>query len=636
MSLSAFGVGCDGGIGDGEVIGIGDTTPGPADVSPSDTLVDDVIADTAADLAEPDDVVPVDIAPDLDTTPDSTTEVIEPGPDGLCPALSACDEPLSDGRCEGACRDVDGSLVCRGAVVGGLCDMTGTEPRVTSLEPISFGDFTVIPVKVPARMTVGDTAAFEIRLRNDTTATIDVPFTWKRPGYWTFANVSWAEATGFRIPAGVTVALTADITAASTTLFDPYNTHIASFNFARENYEPFSVVDVADPDAIVCGGVRFPASWCRDGDCTGRQRYSFARCCNDVFFPAAQCCADADCDGGHCADGRCVSKAPLLGSANTLPVGNQRIVLVLVDSHPEFADDPCADRVDIVAEALQLATVDNWYHALAMRHLGRETMATKWTVIGGISSSDFLVGEDRFWYSFSASLDAWLADRGCPILGEYDKVLVSAPTLDLTGFGGVYFSKGEIGLINPFNPYLIAHELAHSFGATDLYLDLAGTFQYARDLMGNFLYPPPEPTDGVTWSEIGFADTDFDGVVDIARYMAFPEALVISDMKAIITARNSLEVSFEVNGASGDEIGRLVLETVSYALNDSPMAGQMWVQGTRHIVVFDDQQVDIPALEAAGTFGIHISGDYSFTDANWRAQTLVLDEALAVPVTRAP
>jgi hypothetical protein len=606
--------------------------PPPLDATPPDAA--------PADTAPPPDVGP-DVVPDVgpDVAPDVGPDV-DPDPGGRCGPGRACDTPLAeDGICPGTCRDVDGSTRCRGDVVGGLCETRGFSGEPLPDGPIDFGDFTVVPVEAPTSAVVGETHPFRFAIRNDTERTLDIPFYWKDPGYWAFSDISWERADGFRLGPGATLSLSATLRALRPTTFDAGQPHIASFSLAGHTWMPPTRIGPAEPDAIACGGQQFPATWCSDTSCSGYGNYFTARCCDDVFYPAADCCVDADCGEGMCADGRCVQRTPQLGSANSLPLGHQHIVFVLVDSHPEFADDPCADRSELLAEGLQLDVVEDWFHTLSMRHLGRETMDIRWTVLAGIQTSDFFSGDASHWYAFAPQLDAWLEDRGCPILGEYDKVMVSASTLDLNGFGGIYYSKGEIGLFTPWNPYLIAHELAHAFGATDLYLTLAGRYQYAADLMGNYLSSPPDPGGGVAWAEMGYGDADKDGVVDIAAFEPFPESLVVREAEAVVTERNSLEVSLALRGAGADSEGRLVIDALTYEVQGHPLAGQMWpawTGGDRLQVVFDGTQVDLAAALAAGVFRMRVAGSLAITGADWERRTLVIDEVVDFPVRRAP
>ncbi len=628
--------------GDG---GIEAPTLPPADiVDAQDVGVEDsALADAALDVGEVSgaDTAPLDAAPSDAAHPGDVGPDVHLDPGGRCGPGRACDAPLADdGTCPGTCRDVDGTLRCRGEVIAGLCETRGFSGEPLPDGPVDFGDFTVTPVAMPEGAIVGETHTFRFSLRNDTDTTLDLPFHWKDPGYWGFSDISWERADGFRLGPRATLTLSATLRALRPTTFDGGQPHIASFNFAGYTWMPPTHIGPAEADAIACGDLRFPATWCSDETCGGYGNYFSARCCDDVFYPAADCCVDADClGGGMCADGRCVQRTPQLGSANSLPLGHQHIVFVLVDTHPEFADDPCADRSELLAEGLQLDVVEDWFHTLAMQHLDRETMDIRWTVLAGVESADFLSGEARHWGAFAPQLDAWLEDRGCPILGEYDKVMVSASTLDLNGFGGIYYSNGEIGLFTPWNPYLIAHELAHAFGATDLYLTLAGRYQHAADLMGNYLSSPPDPGGGVAWAEMGFGDADQDGVVDIAEFEPFPEALVVREPEAVVTGRNSLEVSLVLRGTAAEREGRVVIDTLSFEVPGGGLAGQMWpawTGGDRMLVAFDGSQVDLDAALAAGVFRMRVSGSLAVTGEDWERRTLVLDEVVDFPVRRAP
>jgi len=586
-----------------------DDTLAPADSSPAD----------ASDVSEAD-------APDAPDVPQVPI---------ACDDGHACNALLDgDGLCPGACFAVPDALVCRGEVVHGVCHRS-VPPQIPT-EAVDFGDFRVTPVQWPRDATLGETYPLELRLDNDTPTELSLRFAWKHPDTFTFAEVSWDGLTTLTVPASGSLALTANITAALPTVLTAGEI-IVTLDFGDAGrFEPRSVVHFDASAPIVCGDERFPEMWCPDEtNCyASRSFYVSARCCDGVFFPGALCCQDADCVGsGACVDGRCVDQVPHLGSASSLPLGHQRIALVLVDSHPEFEDDPCADRSAIVQPAIDLATVDAWFDALAVRRFGRPTMDIRWTVLGGVQTADFLGDAPNDFQTFSTRLDAWLSDRGCPLLDAYDKVIVSASTVNLLGFGGVYFDHGKIGVFSPFSPYLLAHELGHAFGATDLYLDLGGSLHYAFDLMGNNLQPEPYPEDGVIWGQVGFGDVDRDGVIDIAQHAAFPDSIDLADVSATLTKKNTLEVAFRFVGLEGGVAKDVVITDFHVTL---PVAG--YDADTYHPfrvkrVIFDGTQVDLDALRTAGSLELGVAARHRFTDRTWQGVTRTLDTTRTIPIT---
>ncbi len=115
-----------------------------------------------------------------------------------------------------------------------------------------------------------------------------------------------------------------------------------------------------------------------------------ARCCGDVFCPGAQCCSDADCVGGSCVDGRCLFDVPTLGSANTVPIGNQSILLVLVDSDFPPASSPCEDRAEEARKVLPLDETSAFLEGLVRARTQRDLLSLRWVVLAGLQSSEFI------------------------------------------------------------------------------------------------------------------------------------------------------------------------------------------------------------------------------------------------------
>jgi hypothetical protein len=583
------------------------------------------------DSAEETDSGPGDTAGDGDGG-DVREEIdVSEGP-RACGDHEACDElPDEAGVCHGTCRSTDDVLRCDdGEVVDAVCRRLSSRSQPT--QEVDFGDFTVTPIAWPEDAYVGESYDFELRLKNDTDRELTLTFTWKHPDTFDLSDVSWEDTDGFRLGAGASARLTATITAMQPTLLSFDGGIIASFRFGEVVYEPRSVVHFPDSEPISCGGEFFPDSWCpSDGCYESRNFYFSARCCDDVFFPGAQCCNDQDCIGGACVDGRCVWSVPQFGSANNAAIGHQTVRIVLVDTHLQF-EDPCADHFADVQDEIDFATAEAWYDDLAMRRIGRDAVDFRWIVQGGVATEDFLTGPNQ-WADYSRELDAWFSARGCPLFGTSDKLVVVSGTVDMMGFGGFYFSDGHIakGAIN--NAYLLAHELGHSFGANDLYLDLGGVFLYPHDLMGNSLSGPPHPGDRVAWSEMGFGDIDRNGIVDVVELAAFPEELLVLDAEAVITGRRTIEISWEFGAREGDEIKQVLIP--HYAI-DVPAAEAHIEQsgaGRRKLIVLDETQLDLDAVAAAGEIEVIVSGKLSFTDRDWSYRTLVLEETLPVPIT---
>ena len=206
------------------------------------------------------------------------------------------------------------------------------------------------------------------------------------------------------------------------------------------------------------------------------------------------------------------------------------------------------------------------------------------------------------------------------------------PGVELGDFGGRYMGGGFIAMKTATSPYLFAHELGHAFGGDDLYLELGGSFQWRDDLMGNSLTAPPLPADGVLWGQMGFADVDDDGVIDIARYATAPDALSVDALTARITAKGALEIELEVAALQDGDARRLHLPFVHLTVPAAAYDTDLFDPRQRKLLTFDDTQVDLDALRAAGTVEIGVRVVHRFTDADWQPRELVLDETRAVAI----
>ncbi len=216
-------------------------------------------------------------------------------------------------------------------------------------------------------------------------------------------------------------------------------------------------------------------------------------------------------------------------------------------------------------------------------------------------------------------------------------MIVASSTVNLQGFGGIYFDQGQIAIMGAENAYLVTHELAHSFGASDLYVDLGGRFQFAQDLMGNSLSAPPLPGDGVLWGELGFADIDRNGVIDIAEFAAFPESLELAESTATLTTKGTLELHWQFVGRASGVPKRLVIPKFQLDLPDFPAVAVVEgnVPWRDKYAVFDGTQVDLAALAQAGHVRVHIVARHPFSRRDWSRAVLTLDTVVDLPVVRA-
>ena len=577
--------------------------------------------------AEPGSDTEFDVDSDSDSDSDADVEVSPQ----VCADFEACDALLDgEGRCPGTCRSTDDRLRCDGFVKHSVCNTY--EPVETPTEAVDFGRFTVTPITWPEDAVVGETYDFEVRVDNDTQSPLTLSFSWKNPQTFAFADASWDRIASIELPANGSVTLTAQITALQATTLSAGSNLIVTLVFDGDSaFEPRATVHFPATEAISCGGEYFPANWCPGEGCyASHTYYSQARCCDDVFFPGATCCDDSECDLGACVDGKCVFETPYLTSANNLPIGKQRVRIVLVDTHPQLTD-PCADHYEDVKSEFDFGTTEAWYDDLSQRRIGRNSVDFQWIITGGVATSDFLTGPN-YWDDYSRELNAYLEQRGCPIFDAYDKVLISASSIDLQGFGGFYVNKGNIAIFSAHGAYLVAHELAHSFGATDLYLDLGGAFLYPQALMGNNLAAPPLPNDKVAWGEMGFADIDRNGIIDVVEFAAFPDSLAVANATATITSKGSLEIRWELVATEGGIVKRVVVPEYTVTVPAANASFTLYYPGRWKVVTFDATQVDLDALTLAGSVEVTIAVAYRFTANDWTPKTLHVNETLQLQV----
>jgi len=615
----------------------GDDTPARHDSDVATTDSADTTSDTAADTAadttldsEPDTGTAADTADDRDS--DTVEEVHEPV---ACEAGAACNALLDEhGACPGACIVVPDVTTCKGEVHRGLCYRYTPFDQTT--DTVDFGDFTVTPITWPADTTIGATSALDIRVSNDTAQALAIPFHTKNPGTFTFADASWDGLDTIALAPHASFELTATITAVEQNVFNQGGI-IVTFNLDDQLYEPHSLVHFPATAALTCGGESFPESYCATPDNCYQNAafYNQAECCDDVFYPSAQCCSSDDCvSGGACVDGRCVTDLPALNSANTLPLGNQRVLLIIADANKGLPFDPCADRFDALKDDLQLDKVEAWFDELAERRFGHSTLDLRWEVRTGMAIEDVLQpGDNNDGNTFLTRIDEYLTAHGCgPVLAAYDKVIAASSGIDLGGYGGIYGNEGHVVTLFPNLPYLLTHELTHSFGAFDLYLDMGGAFQYYTELMGNNVAEQPYPGDGVAWGEIGYSDYDRDGVIDLAEFASEPTALELADLHALLTTKNTLEISWRFVGMQDGRAMRVVVTQYQLEVPGTPTR-MWWGANTLRTQVYAPPELDLDAVRAAGHVDAHIQAELRFTDHDWTRRVLTFDETRAIPVT---
>ncbi|MFO0745910.1 MAG: hypothetical protein U1F43_09580 [Myxococcota bacterium] len=390
-------------------------------------------------------------------------------------------------------------------------------------------------------------------------------------------------------------------------------------------------IPFGDDGALACGARHFPADL-------------EARCCAGVLYPGAACCASTDCAAGQCADGLCVAAVPDLASAAPIH-GTHRILVALAD-FPELATgpggdasaDPCADRPDLVA-TLGLDTVTGFFRGSAEARMGLDPIDFRWTILAGLDSDAIVpAGADRWLPFYRDHLADWLAAHpGCPVLDDFDQVVIASPEVDLHGFGGVFVGRGTVGTTTYASPWLFAHELGHAFGAIDLKPLFGGAFLWTRALMA--VHGGADATDQVAWAEWGMGDTDGDGVVDLAELAAYPETFAVSDLRARIEPSDDpvapvdqLVIAWSPVALEAGREKRLAHADFDVALPEHAYAAHISQGGVTKRLVLPQAALHWSDLLARGAITVTLQADHPFTRADGTRAAVHLDETVEVPL----
>ncbi len=594
-----------------------------------------VLADTPVppDAGEPDTALPDASEPDS----------AQPDTSGACAPGEACAALLAaDGTCPAACVLQPSALTCAGVVIEDLClpegvdSLTTTDPTVFTFDILTAEVLSPVP-----RSQVGDVRTLELRVTNtsDETWTLPIGSSWKPA--WSVTAANFFDLAELSLTPGATFTLEASLVALRPDVFDLDGGWLMTFYLGPHEvrlHAGIAFPAVASGDLVTCGDHAYPPTWCGDELCTKSASYTSARCCDGVFFPGAMCCDDADCTGGICADGACVESVPRLGAANTLLRGPQRLLIVIADDPAFASDDPCADRSTELADALGLDVVESWLRGHALERTGEDLVDFDWTVLSGLDTAELLpAGADRWLVPYRDALGPWLAARaGCPALVDFDKVFIAAVGADLHGFGGVYLDDGLIGLGTATSPFLTAHELTHSFGATDLGQGLEGRFLYPRALMGTF--PDPSATDQVTWAELGWGDVNRDGVIDVFEFAVEPDAIEAHDLQADLTPATTTEpprvtLRWRVVGLEDGQWRRVHLSRFRYELPDLGIWADAADASETKTLTFDASGELWAAVLATGQLSVRLSATHRFTNAAGERVTRTLETVTTVPLT---
>lgn len=602
---------------------------------------------------------PVDDAEPGTNCPTPLTQPAEPvaceGP-CFCPDDFACDVPLEAfAVCPGRCVRVSKPLECEGVVRWGAClgkdlrtpgypslDLPRATVRVTSgpdlARPARVGERHRVTLEIASKSGEATSLRFAF---SDTRIHVVEPEPWmvSRPG------------SRLEVPADRPLVLKLDVVARVQTQLLELDLPFATFTFDDVPFAPgFPVLfgDLDGEDAMTCGGFRFPEGWDEAGDVLNSPiRYGAARCCGDVFFAEAECCDDSECGAGRCIDGECQTISPANAAATRLPLGHVRVRALfplrygtdLTHGVNDFRDY-CTDRSDELREVLRLDETEHWFEDLAMRRLGRPTVALGWTVTA-FDMDRFEAMERNAWFSprFRELMSQHLEELGCEPLAEADLVVIP-------GLADEFFQSTErqdrAFLAYFDSQYRAAARLARMFGGES---DRPSYTLMSRRLpdcliAGNhdeplpwntFLPCRPLPRDQLVWGALGFSDLDKDGVIDIAQHSAYPTALVLQNVRATLNER-TLVVEYEVAAREGKHIKRRVVTDHALHLAELGVVRASNSNRRLHRVEVMLSELDSSTLERSGQVTVRVTAQDAFFDAQWRQQTLTLDTTRTVPL----
>jgi hypothetical protein len=626
-------------------VGAGVDADGDADAGSDEDADDDADAGADADAgsdAETDADAATDSGADAGADADADASNAPCPPGAACPALPEPGLP-----CPLACIPQPDALTCAGAVIADICYPPGSPGPAVADPPVTVvGPLRITLVAKPPPSLPGQTHTLTLSVENLGASALALPFGTTGSTAWSLDDGNFLDWVELAIPAGQSRSITATLTALRPDRFDLNGGEILTFYmgdlaFTVHAGVDFGPGDVPEGAGIPCGTHVFPATWCGDEACTPATRYLSARCCDGAFFPGATCCSSADCPDGACVDGTCVASAPHLDAANTLLHGPQRVLLVIAD-YPELATaDPCADRSAELRDTLGLDTVETWFRGHSLARTGQDLVDFRWTVLAGLDSAAILPpAADPWVVLYRDHLAAWLATHaaaGCPDLATFDKVLIAAKGADLKGSGGLYLGEGLIGLGSYLSPFLIAHELTHSYGATDLGRELADAFLYPQALMGT--YPAADATDQVAWGEIGYGDLDRDGVIDIFRYAATPAAIAVDGLTAHIepadatTPEPHLSLRWRFVDPLSPSPHLVYLPRFRVTLHGVGPDMPWYDALPEKRLVFAQSALKWDALLAAGSITVSLKGALHVTQPDGSSETLTVDYLQTVPLS---
>ncbi len=591
----------------------------------------DATVDTGTDAAvdagqqDTDATEPTDAA---DAGADADAADTSPPP-AACAAASACDQLLdANGLCAGTCMPQPQAPHCPRTPLHGLCHPTAA-PEPTNVTA-TMGDIIIEPLQVPASAKTGEYHVVRLRLRRPGPGSVEVTLGAKAGKHWSLI------ATSFNLGANVTLSdipLNVDLTLKATgwDLLDHAH-EVAQLLVNGKGVPVVSVLTYAGEDAVACGGFSFPPS---------APEYGQGRCCDGVFYPSAACCVDSDCVQGICADGRCMTRAPQSRIGRAMALGNLRVLWVVANAAGVGTPAICDDETQALRTTLGLPQIEGIFAAALAGRLGPTPSITaplqfNWTVRAGLQIGvNINETKDLPYPELRDKVGQAMAAAGCKGVDftDFDIVVLSHPKVYLEGFVGHVYANGWVGMQRIDAPRLTAHELMHTFGAGDLYTDVGGKLQWDHALMSTNTSGDKPLSDDVAWAEIGLADVDRNGVIDLVERASLPDGLVLQSVHAHIDKGPTLYLTVDLRASEAGVVRKLYFDAEAFDLSLVGTAAHSKLDDYKVQAQFDGPVLDTIGAKIGGSVKVRIKGSHTFTGAGFKRQTLSLDETLTVSIT---
>lgn len=593
----------------------------------TDNILDTIVPGTDV---MPDTNVIFDVI-DTDTIIDDSINIADTTTHSECSQQEACNNMIIEGKlCSGSCIYQEHILKCEGSVFNNLCYLT--DPPEEPIYPNVIDGVYITLQSVPPYVKEEDTIDVTLILTNKDKDKKEISYSYKHPENWKIDPQNFEQSGKLIFEPYESKTLRFNATAIKANVLNTYYSPLITFYFNDIIYEIFIWATFNQKEGYLkCADQYYPQTFCMFQDCSGYAIYNYATCCEDIFYPGSTCCNDEDCINGVCIDGKCTFQVPTIFIANTTLIQNNHILVILSDFEEFEEKDLCKDKHDKVKDFLQTDLIEEYYRTIIYRRTKRnDILKFKWKVLAGFKSEKFILDDKYDFQSFRERLQQYLNNLNCGInMEEHDKIIIISPRLDLMGFGGMAFGQGYIGQIIGNNGYLTAHELAHSFGATDLYLDIGGNFQYKLSLMANNLGVYGFPEDKVTWGEIGLGDINQNGIIDLFEFAIFPEKIEIVNLRATLTYKDSLEISFEPVLIEEGRQKQGIFNSYYIELPEYNTA--MEVYGTPYIA-FDQYSIDLNKIRMTKKVKVRIKTQYRYSDKDFMNRLLTFDNTFDLDV----